>query len=121
AAWTEGERADPVGGELDGQRLERPARAPIRGREHGARVADDPALLPPHDDRCATGAGWLVQVAPPSSVRRITPSMPTAQPRRASTKCTPKSVDSTGACCWRKVRPPSSLAMMVPNSPTTQT
>src|SRR5207247_8644310 len=50
AAGTEGERADPVGGELDGQRLERPARAPIRGRKHGARVADDPALLPPHDD-----------------------------------------------------------------------
>src|SRR5207245_6585872 len=49
-ARAEGERADPVGGELDGQRLERPAGAPIRGRKHGARVADDPPLPALHDD-----------------------------------------------------------------------
>src|SRR5207247_866500 len=46
----------------------------------------------------------------------MTPSMPTAQPCRASVKCTPKSVDSIGACCWRNERPPSSAAMVVPNS-----
>src|SRR5439155_24102596 len=50
AARAEGERADPVGGELDGQRLERPARAAVRRLEDGARVADDPALLPLHED-----------------------------------------------------------------------
>src|SRR5207244_7354526 len=69
AARTEGERADPVGGELEGQRLERPARAAVRRAEDGARVADDPALLPLHDDvveRALCHRRWLARPRGPA-------------------------------------------------------
>src|SRR5438105_343077 len=63
-------------------------------------------------------SSWRDHVAPPSSVKRITPSCPAAQPRRADAKRTLTRSELTGAGVCRHVAPASSDSSTRPRTPT---
>src|ERR1043166_2505806 len=66
---------------------------------------------------------FKVQVVPPSVVMRRVPFVPTAQPRKMSTKRTLRSdasVPPTGFACEDHVAPPSVVRRIVPFSPIAQ-
>ncbi len=67
------------------------------------------------------GLGWGVQVAPPSSVRRMVPAVPTAVPVLRSKKDTPRRSLVVPLDWTVQVAPPSSVRMMVPKPPTATT
>src|SRR6202020_1447168 len=60
------------------------------------------------------------QLLPPSSLCRIAPLSPTAQPICSSTKNTDRKSEAVPPSCISQRPPPSSVCRIVPRSPTAQ-